>query len=365
MDFDVDKLMIELAKNNPKLLFYPSSGFSHEGLFNMDYDIFILADYYPKNKEERRHYFADIRKSDVRIQLYKSTVRSRICKVGAKWIFLFFQDNNEVFERIINAGLKISCFIGVNDGCNEGGNYECVNDLKWLKKVLKSFPNDGGIYITDHSSILYPINMLPLCYKRRSKPYSEFIFENWYMEQITLEEKLIDDFFAFLSPEHKYKNYINSYYPFRPFYSDYLVIYRVKKNYLDNHYIDIGSITLSLEHDNIAHHIEELDGIVVGKRCIDLIKKLVYNDKNIDEKIFAELGDWRYNDSKHFTKKILSISNENKWKVVGTVAYGNEKHEDILSVLNEWNGDYPKYIRIFYFDLNDFNDIKQKLKKMI
>jgi len=41
MGFDPDELMSELAKNNLKALFYPSSGFRHEDLFDMDYDLFI------------------------------------------------------------------------------------------------------------------------------------------------------------------------------------------------------------------------------------------------------------------------------------------------------------------------------------
>jgi len=148
MGFDPDKLLKELAETNPKVLFYPSSGFSHKGLFGMDYDIFILADYCPQESvEKRKSCFKEMRESYPRLQLYKSTVRSRICRIGDKWVFLFFQDNNEVFKRILNAGLKISCFVGVNDGCSEGGNYECVNELKWLEKVFNAFLNGRGIYI--------------------------------------------------------------------------------------------------------------------------------------------------------------------------------------------------------------------------
>ena len=211
MGFDPDALMKEMAGSKPNVLFYPSCGNNISGLFDMPYDIFILADYYPNNTDERKAFFKKLKKSEPKIRLYKSTVRTRVFRVGSKWGFLFFQDNNEVFRRITDAGFKISCFVGVNDGCREGGNYECVNDIIWLKKVLKQFQNNG-LYITDHSPVVYdPPKSLEYMGKNRytgiyGHPISHFKLEKW---ELRLGHR-------------SYRGV-----PFSPFYSSYLAIYVV------------------------------------------------------------------------------------------------------------------------------------------
>lgn len=346
MGFDPDKLMKSLTENNPKVLFYPSSGFSHKDLFDMNYDVFILSDYRPRTPEERKEYFKEFRNSDFHPQLYKSTIRYRIYRIGYKWIFLFFQDNNEVFERIRNAGLKISCFVGVNDGCCEGGNYECVNDQKWLKKVFALFPEEGGIYITDHSPILNVLNVYP----HNSDPinkepyYLEFIFKNWYLERIHSVN---------LSPFYSGRRLSDV--PVSHIMFTYPIAYKVSINRSKCWRGETKTdILLVIEHDNIANHVDKLDGIVVSPRCLKLIKKLNSNIKADIEVIYS---DWRCNTTECFTMKILQTAKENRWKIVGTAAYGNGEHKEIFEILDNWKYDYPKVIRIFYMDSDDFNDI--------
>lgn len=362
MSFDPDKFIKELAKTKPKVLFYPSSGCRIKGIFDMPYDVFIFADYYPPNADERRAFFKELRNSEPRVTLYRSTVRTRIFRVGDKWGFLFFQDNKEVFKRISNAGLKISCFVGVNDGCGEGGNYECVNDLNWLEKVFASFPKGRGKYITDHSRYLYPLpnlwNAPPT-----PEPYPEFILKKWHFKRIFLMERVRYDpliLFAKISSFDELEYYASRRYPFEPSYSEYLVVYDVSPhNYETWEWTSKTNVILTLEHDNIAHHIDELDGIIVSKRCLYLIETI--NNKAVTN-VEVCYG-WKYNTSIYFTKRILEIAKENKWNIVGTTAYGNRKHEEILSVLNDWREEYPKIVRIFYLDSDDFDDVKGKFKR--
>ena len=74
--------------------------------------------------------------------------------------------------------------------------------------------------------------------------------------------------------------------------------------------------------------------------------------------------DWKGQNSKHLTEKIIKIAKKKRWNIVGTVAYGNNKHTEILNVLNESKGDYPKFIRLFYLDSDDFYDIKSEFKRV-
>lgn len=339
MGFDPDELMRELAKNNPKVLFYPSSGFRHENLFDMDYNLFILSDYYPRTCEERKRCFKKMRESDPHLKLYESTVHSRICKRGDKWVFLFFQDNNDVFERIKKADLKISCFVGVNDGCREGGNYECVNSSKWMRKVFDILSDDGGKYITDHSSLAYPDGSAYLT----ARPFSEFVLGKWRLRE-RIDKKFI---------------------PFRPFYSKYLVCYNISLHHPDRYiWHSSQGITLTLEYDDIVNHIDKLDGLIISGACWLSFRPSDEMRQKIIRKKVITISRWKGDIASSRTEKILKEAKKNKWDTVGTIAYGNGIHEGILQVLDSWKDTYPKQIRIFYLYPNDFNDIKPKFKKI-
>lgn len=130
-----------------KILFYPSSGrvwwnispFDKRirRLVSMGYDAFVFCDYFPPGE--------GVNAPDI------VTVK----EFGGCSFLLLNCDNNIAREIMEDIGLRISCFVGVNDGCGEGGNYECVNDPKWLLKVFRLFdPKKGGRYITDHSKAL-------------------------------------------------------------------------------------------------------------------------------------------------------------------------------------------------------------------
>lgn len=45
--YNSNKLLRKIAQNRPRVLFYPSSYIGHPGLFDMDYDVFVLVDVYP------------------------------------------------------------------------------------------------------------------------------------------------------------------------------------------------------------------------------------------------------------------------------------------------------------------------------
>ena len=156
MLYDPDIELTGIGTKNRKLLFYPSCGTNCRWLFDYDCDVFVMADYYPRTKDTRRLFWKKFsRNMRDEISLVASTVRTRVFRFRNKLGFLFFQDNNEVFERIKNSGNKISCFIGVCDGCLEGGNYECVNDVKFLYKVISLIHPDGMTYVTDHSKKIF------------------------------------------------------------------------------------------------------------------------------------------------------------------------------------------------------------------
>jgi hypothetical protein len=155
---DPDRLLVDTLLSHPRLLFYPSSGpRCISNIMAVDCDAFVFADYGPSDSVTRRRFWDEIeaegRTLGKPLTLVASTVRTRVFRVGEKLGLLFFQDNHEVLERIRLAGRVIHCFVGINDGCREGGNYECIHSRPFLHAVL-STSAQNLVYVTDHSEYL-------------------------------------------------------------------------------------------------------------------------------------------------------------------------------------------------------------------
>lgn len=155
---DPDKILAGFVGQKQKLCYYPSCGNrSLWPIMQLDADIFVFSDYYSETKIGRTSFWEAIKTGFARhsqpVHEVFSTVRTRVFQVGNKWGFLFFQDNNAALERIRLSGLKIHTFVGICDGCSEGGNYECVHKEPFLGKLLTA-SEDRLEYFTDHSDIL-------------------------------------------------------------------------------------------------------------------------------------------------------------------------------------------------------------------
>jgi hypothetical protein len=146
-----------------RLCFYPSCGDRLlSPLLQLKSNVFVFSDYFPRDLSSRRKFWAgivaDFAGRGIPLSLLYATRTARVAKSGDKWILLFFEDNNRVLERIAVAGWKIAQFFSVNDGCMEGGNYECVNRDPCMGRWLDLMEN-GGDYFTTHSAPLQ--NPLP------------------------------------------------------------------------------------------------------------------------------------------------------------------------------------------------------------
>jgi hypothetical protein len=156
--FDPDIQLKSLLTDTKRLCFYPSSGTRLlSTVMRLNADVFIFSDYRPADLNQRRNFWAqicrDFRRNDIPMVLVKATARTRLFRSGDKWGFLFFHDNNEALARIAASGWKIDLLVGINDGCSEGGNYECVHEDPFLGKLLLTAANPMT-YFTDHSARL-------------------------------------------------------------------------------------------------------------------------------------------------------------------------------------------------------------------
>lgn len=157
------KTFFPVFNPEPRILFYPSANINIGSFFILDYDVFVFSDFLPDmnfTKDHRREFWADISgqikgpneipRPNVQILFESELV---VCfRFGEKIGIYYFLDNNIVLKKITKSGQKIHCFVAICDGCSEGGNYECINDPRWLHNVFNLFPQNGGFYITDHPS---------------------------------------------------------------------------------------------------------------------------------------------------------------------------------------------------------------------
>jgi len=205
-----------------KTLFYPSAGFRLRNLFDLNYDLFLLAD---KHRPSERSWNEAFSYYPSRIESCISVSHARILRIGQKWIVFFFMENSLALEVIESLNIEIDCVVTVNCGCREGGNRHCENEPARLDRVFKRFPNEGGIYITDHSDTIYlrtvhwAINYLP-----EVNP-DLFQIGDWKLNCKLIEsrnepEKLRSAFEKLFQYEGQV--------PFSPFYSEFLSVWEVK-----------------------------------------------------------------------------------------------------------------------------------------
>ncbi|MBT9498269.1 MAG: hypothetical protein IV103_13675 [Zoogloea sp.] len=133
-----------------RLCFYPSCGNrTLWALLRLDCDLFVMADKWFEVTSWKRIQakFIKQKKSIEKIDEAPGYVCFRS---QGKTVWIFREDNRLALQRLADQGLKIHHFVGICDGCMEGGNYECVHERPFMSHVL-SLAAEGMRYTTDHS----------------------------------------------------------------------------------------------------------------------------------------------------------------------------------------------------------------------
>ncbi|MEN9905163.1 MAG: hypothetical protein RLZZ555_1728, partial [Pseudomonadota bacterium] len=112
-------------------------------------DLFVFSD-----KDRRYSSWARIRTDFARnrrpLEMIASGPDFVQFRSGRKTGLLLWEDNNLVLERLRRAELQVHHFVGICDGCCEGGNYECVHERPFVRRLMR-VAADGMRYTTDHS----------------------------------------------------------------------------------------------------------------------------------------------------------------------------------------------------------------------
>lgn len=142
-----DKLAL---RQHSRLCFYPSSGDTALWvLMRLDCDLFVLADKCREAVSWQRIQ-ADFKKNGQPVELVHSSAGHLCFRSLAKTVWIFLEDNSAALERLHRAHLSIHHFVGIGDGCCEGGNHACVHERPFLSCVLP-LASQGMVYTTDHS----------------------------------------------------------------------------------------------------------------------------------------------------------------------------------------------------------------------
>lgn len=258
-----------LMKHGKKTYFYPSCGFDmHPYLFDLDYDLFVFSDYGDRrnygyfcklnqkkraeysfsalydeylemqsikesNKRDFRRINIDVRELELfwykcHEKMISSCFEARPLRVhcvstdfvlfeyNSKACILFFWDNNLTLAFLRDMGVQIACFIGNNDGCCEGGNYECVNTASWIKRVADISTPDGFLYITDHFNFYgtrgSESRKIPVIkgYSARNIDYDGWLQENRIKTDIFNLGKCIDKpYLYWINPYEEFEEKLN------------------------------------------------------------------------------------------------------------------------------------------------------------
>ena len=136
--------------SHEKLCFYPSSGAELLWtVMQLDCDLFVFSD------KDRSYADWEILEKDFAthqqpLELLKLSTDLVSFRSGEKTGILIWHDNNLVLDSLKKHGLKVHHFVGICDGCCEGGNYECVHERPFVRRLMQVAAKDM-YYTTDHS----------------------------------------------------------------------------------------------------------------------------------------------------------------------------------------------------------------------
>jgi hypothetical protein len=144
-------------------MYYASAGVNGGYLLDYPgYNLFVFSDFYPRRfGGTRTGFFRRLLESmgTRKIELIAATPFCRVFSIPkeGKVVVYVFTDNLSALNTIWKSGIAIEGYSAYCDGCCEGGNHECANDVPFMSKVL-SLTDKHLEVITDHAPGLLGIS---------------------------------------------------------------------------------------------------------------------------------------------------------------------------------------------------------------
>jgi hypothetical protein len=347
-----------LCRTGKRLFLYPSAGSPPPELFDLPYDAFVLVDRGEAiNRFRARAHGLWLLGSEGRDWLAFQVIRT--CRDPAQGLFLR-ADNNEVLARVHAIGGQLHGFAGVNDGCCEGGNYECVNNSAFLQQVLGLCSPEGLTYFTDHSLLLFPAEPESA---QPPSPRREFLLKGFRFLQtdayLRHEPGATHPGWVPLATEALPAEYKSRQ---RRIFSFQVEPYRASVQAWTG-----NGLSVTFEHANIAEHLGEMDGVIISKSSQGLCTALSAPTTvpvACPPFYFFNPQRKRNRDASDSVRYLLEEAARRGWRTVGTTAFGGGAHQPMLAAFATWRAPLPTHVRVFHLDRDDFADIATELQEV-
>jgi HEAT repeat protein len=282
-------------KGRSVLLYLSSCDFKEEYL-HLPYDYIVLNSFLFRKREQREN-----------IQL-----------VGGKVLLMPF-DNEKAIRLMIDAGLVINCFVGIQDGCVDGGNHECINSQTFFSR-LSPLIKDECLYITNH--------LFNYRKPKGNRIHLDFL-------ALTRESIPFDPACLCREPSDIARwKYFKVHHP-----ADEILFFKV------------GKIHVHVHHESIWDCKESVDGWVIPGYPPYTMDNYVPGFNNREYMI--------HRDAMH---GMLTWANQNKHNTIASVAFDTDVNmvKKLLPQLTYWTEEYPKCVHFYQLKKNELSLFKAR-----
>ncbi len=288
------KLLLDKESIKGSIIFYPSScGYSDE-FQEVPYDNVIL----------------------------NSNVHRESFKKGK--VYCLKCDNNEILGEFIKRGIKISTLVVINDGCREGGNYECAARSGYLGRYM-AVTDDVFLFVTNH---LKEKPHLPINFKEIKPPQFLDIFlkySNHVRESMCWEGELITD--------------------------------TVK-------YYTLGRVRIKVVWDSIWRHYRDYQIVFISRthgsqQATEHFLKYYPWDGSARLKWYID--ELPVDSIQQYLHEAARVNAEK----IAFIPFAQGKYSRVIEEISNWSCDFPKEIGFFHLHYNDYRSIRRYCQNQV
>jgi hypothetical protein len=263
-------------------------------------------------------------------------------------------ENAHAVRWMRKLGIQVSSFVGLQDGCQEGGNYECVNDMWFLRDIL-SIAALPLRYYTNH--FIKGIHC---------DEHSTFSGNLWWADMGMGAARAPCHPLEWANPSELHRGWFLGSRRFA-MRTRLLLTLRCRGRRVPCIEIDdtrptilvgsIGGVEVSIERDNMASGLLEVDGYF-GTRGAQ--QQLAFYGVLSDRAYIVD--GLSHRPSHDITSEFLSIADQHGMQTIASMPFGNGDHRGLVRALHEYgahgNGSVKK-LRLMHLDEGDFADIRE------
>ncbi len=244
-------------------------------------------------------------------------------------------ENNTCLRVVLEAGIKLDAIFAIQDGFFEGGNYEFINSIGFLGRLLPALKDKFVLVNNPHNNSYHNFSKGPIKRLKNTKD------TNLYRSGI-------------------YSTYDHD-------VSEYKII-RYKKLYSCSNQAEISIIKkIKVWRKSIWEDQNRLDGVFVRTTDIQYgnPKKSLehYSAEKITEKKIVDITELTNNGS---ILPLLEFAHKNKMEKIGVIPFAedsksrlnnNTVYENMLIEFANWDYRYPEKIYFYHIDKGDFKPV--------